>query len=101
MALLGGNTGGNLQKLYYRLVASKLRSVTSKSGIPKIAQYDLIKEISTPRQNRICCSPLIKLIDTNEVVSKHRFITWVDADSVYEGTHLHWFGKGTCGFFKV
>ncbi|KAH1122870.1 hypothetical protein J1N35_006030 [Gossypium stocksii] len=78
-----GIAGGKLDKLYHWLVASRLRSIKSMAGTPKIAQYDVLKDFcSKPRIGIF--SGLINLIGTNELRNKYRIITWVEVDHYLE-----------------
>ncbi|MBA0848316.1 hypothetical protein Goshw_000521 [Gossypium schwendimanii] len=78
-----GIAGGKLYKLYHWLVASRLRSIKSMAGTPKIAQYDLLKEFCSKRGIGIF-SGLINLIDTNELRNKYRIISWVELEHYLE-----------------
>ncbi|KAE8698818.1 hypothetical protein F3Y22_tig00110597pilonHSYRG00899 [Hibiscus syriacus] len=93
MVLFGSKSGG---KLYNRLVSFKLRSIT----IPKIARYDLFEDFPPTCWIKIF-SPLINLIDNNEVVSKYRSITWMEIDSdmkelIYSGLKKELTGSLSC-----
>ncbi|KAH1122866.1 hypothetical protein J1N35_006026 [Gossypium stocksii] len=78
-----GIAGGKLDKLYHWLVASRLRSIKSMAGTPKIAQYDVLKDFCSKHRIGIF-SWLINLIDTNGLRNKYRIITWVEVDHYLE-----------------
>ncbi|MBA0607772.1 hypothetical protein Godav_020036 [Gossypium davidsonii] len=78
-----GIAGGKLYKLYHWLVASRLRSIKSMAGTPKIAQYDLLKDFCSKHGIGIF-SGLINLIDTNELRNKYRFISFVELEHYLE-----------------
>ncbi|XVE94140.1 hypothetical protein REPUB_Repub01dG0255500 [Reevesia pubescens] len=73
-----GIAGGKLHKLYYWLVAPKLRSIKSKGIRAKIAQYDMFKDFCSISKDRIF-TPVINLIDPNEIFKKYvHMISWVE-----------------------
>ncbi|KAE8727241.1 putative magnesium transporter NIPA2 [Hibiscus syriacus] len=94
--------GSILHKLYKWLVAPKLHSITSKSGIPKMAQYNVFYDFNFRLWFKIC-SPLINLVDTSEVASKYHVMTWVEANSdmkefIYSGLKKELTGSLSCNF---
>ncbi|XP_052877378.1 uncharacterized protein LOC108466220 [Gossypium arboreum] len=78
-----GIAGGTLYKLYRWLVASRLRSIKSMAGTPKIARYDVLKDFCSKPGIGIF-SGLINLIDTNELRNKYSIISWVEVDHYLE-----------------
>ncbi|KAK8315086.1 hypothetical protein V6Z11_D01G214500 [Gossypium hirsutum] len=78
-----GIAGGKLYKLYHWLAASRLRSIKSMAGTPKIAQYDWLKDFCSKRGIGIF-SGLINLIDNNELRNKYRIISWVELEHYLE-----------------
>lgn len=74
-----GIASGKLYKLYHCLVASRLRSIKTMAGTPKIAQYDVLKDFCSKPGIR-SFSGLINLVDTNELRNKYRIISWVEVD---------------------
>ncbi|KAH1122861.1 hypothetical protein J1N35_006021 [Gossypium stocksii] len=76
-----GIAGGN--KLYHWLVASRLRSIKSMAGTPKIAQYNMLLDFCSKPGIGIF-SGLINLVDTNELRNKYRIISWVEVDHYLE-----------------
>ncbi|PPR94321.1 hypothetical protein GOBAR_AA26346 [Gossypium barbadense] len=78
-----GIAGGTLYKLYRWLVASRLRSIKSMAGTPKIARYDVLKDFFSKPGIGIF-SGLINLIDTNELRNKYSIISWVEVDHYLE-----------------
>ncbi|KAK8486239.1 hypothetical protein V6N11_012981 [Hibiscus sabdariffa] len=91
---------GKQHKLHCWPVASKLRTIESESRMPKIAQYDVLKDFAFKPWPRIF-EPLVNFIDTNDVLSKYRLTTWTEVDKnlkkfIYDGLEKELGGTLSC-----
>ncbi|XP_022762106.1 uncharacterized protein LOC111308001 [Durio zibethinus] len=68
-----------LHELYLRLVDRRLRSIKSRKGIQKMAQHDLIDYCVKAKENLF--TPVIKLIDTGNLLQKFGHTEWKPVDS--------------------
>ncbi|XP_017970293.1 PREDICTED: uncharacterized protein LOC18607441 [Theobroma cacao] len=66
-------------KLYHGLVKKRLRSIVSWKGINKMAQHDLIDYCVKAKASRL--TPVIKLIDTGDLLQKFGHAKWKPVDS--------------------
>ncbi|XVF00798.1 hypothetical protein REPUB_Repub04eG0032700 [Reevesia pubescens] len=66
-------------KLYSMLVDCHLHSVKSSSAMRKMAQHDLISYFVNANESKFVWA--IRLIDTNDLLQKHKYTTWVPLDS--------------------